>query len=152
MPRLCASNSLTPQDQSLGQYKHPNDLQLPHAISQTLLCLFVNLERSLPFPLASRLCPRPREASHHLHSKQTLSNQLLSFPIFIMAPKAGKNQTKQGDKYSVLLPTYNERRNLPIITWLLAKTFEEKSVLKPHSLRTMPSLKPLSSPSSAYIP
>jgi dolichol-phosphate mannosyltransferase len=30
------------------------------------------------------------------------------------------------DKYSVLLPTYNERRNLPIITWLLNKTFTEK--------------------------
>ncbi|KAE9979133.1 hypothetical protein EG328_001074 [Venturia inaequalis] len=29
------------------------------------------------------------------------------------------------DKYSVLLPTYNERRNLPIITWLLEKTFTE---------------------------
>ncbi|KAL9096662.1 MAG: hypothetical protein Q9165_001150 [Trypethelium subeluteriae] len=27
------------------------------------------------------------------------------------------------DKYSVLLPTYNERRNLPIITWLLNDTF-----------------------------
>lgn len=27
------------------------------------------------------------------------------------------------DKYSVLLPTYNERRNLPIITWLLERTF-----------------------------
>ena len=33
-------------------------------------------------------------------------------------------QTK--DKYSILLPTYNERRNLPIITWLLNKTFTEK--------------------------
>lgn len=32
------------------------------------------------------------------------------------------------DKYSVLLPTYNERRNLPIITWLLNKTFTEKCV------------------------
>ena len=28
-------------------------------------------------------------------------------------------------KYSVLLPTYNERRNLPIIVWLLAQTFDE---------------------------
>jgi len=27
------------------------------------------------------------------------------------------------DKYSVILPTYNERKNLPIIIWLLAKTF-----------------------------
>lgn len=28
------------------------------------------------------------------------------------------------DKYSVLLPTYNERENLPVITWLLARTFQ----------------------------
>lgn len=38
-----------------------------------------------------------------------------------MAPIAQKK-----DKYSVLLPTYNERRNLPIIAWLLNKTFTEK--------------------------
>jgi hypothetical protein len=30
------------------------------------------------------------------------------------------------EKYSVLLPTYNERKNLPIITWLLAKMFTEQ--------------------------
>jgi len=36
--------------------------------------------------------------------------------------------TPKKDKYSVLLPTYNERRNLPIITWLLNKTFTEKYV------------------------
>ncbi|XP_011452277.3 dolichol-phosphate mannosyltransferase subunit 1-like [Crassostrea angulata] len=29
------------------------------------------------------------------------------------------------DKYSVLLPTYNERENLPIIIWLLVKYFNE---------------------------
>jgi len=28
-------------------------------------------------------------------------------------------------KYSVILPTYNERKNLPIIVWLLARTFQE---------------------------
>lgn len=33
-----------------------------------------------------------------------------------------------GDKYSVILPTYNERNNLPIITWLLARTFEENGI------------------------
>ncbi|PKS06768.1 hypothetical protein jhhlp_006842 [Lomentospora prolificans] len=27
------------------------------------------------------------------------------------------------DKYSVILPTYNERRNLPIVAWLLNRTF-----------------------------
>ncbi|EWC43811.1 dolichol-phosphate mannosyltransferase [Drechslerella stenobrocha 248] len=30
-----------------------------------------------------------------------------------------------GDKYSIILPTYNERNNLPIIIWLLEKTFRE---------------------------
>lgn len=30
------------------------------------------------------------------------------------------------NKYSVILPTYNERRNLPIMCWLLEKTFREK--------------------------
>ncbi|CUM46610.1 unnamed protein product [Debaryomyces fabryi] len=28
------------------------------------------------------------------------------------------------DKYSVILPTYNEKRNLPILVYLLAKTFQ----------------------------
>lgn len=32
------------------------------------------------------------------------------------------------NKYSVILPTYNERKNLPIITWLLNRTFTEKLV------------------------
>ncbi|XP_070574177.1 dolichol-phosphate mannosyltransferase subunit 1-like [Ptychodera flava] len=29
------------------------------------------------------------------------------------------------DKYSVLLPTYNERENLPIIVWLLVRSFKQ---------------------------
>ncbi|KAI9305852.1 dolichol-phosphate mannosyltransferase [Cunninghamella echinulata] len=36
--------------------------------------------------------------------------------------------TTTHNKYSVLLPTYNERENLPIITWLLAKTFTEQKI------------------------
>jgi NifB/MoaA-like Fe-S oxidoreductase len=32
-------------------------------------------------------------------------------------------------KYTVLLPTYNERENLPLIVWLLDKTFADKCVL-----------------------
>ncbi|KAF9951637.1 dolichol-P-mannose synthesis [Mortierella alpina] len=31
-------------------------------------------------------------------------------------------------KYSVLLPTYNERENLPVIIWLLTKTFQESNI------------------------
>nr|CAG4645733.1 EOG090X0B9X [Lynceus sp. MCZ IZ 141354] len=34
----------------------------------------------------------------------------------------------KNDKYSVLLPTYNERENLPIIVWLLVKYFEESEI------------------------
>lgn len=41
-----------------------------------------------------------------------------------MAPKAKTTAVK--DKYSVILPTFNERRNLPIVTWLLNRTFSEK--------------------------
>ncbi|KAF2148211.1 glycosyltransferase family 2 protein [Myriangium duriaei CBS 260.36] len=32
------------------------------------------------------------------------------------------------NKYSVLLPTYNERKNLPIIIWLLNQTFTEHNL------------------------
>ena len=31
----------------------------------------------------------------------------------------------KGDKYSILLPTYNERENLPLIVWLLVKYLGE---------------------------
>ncbi len=30
------------------------------------------------------------------------------------------------NKYSVLLPTYNERENLPLIIWLLVKYFDKR--------------------------
>ncbi|XP_078275123.1 dolichol-phosphate mannosyltransferase subunit 1 [Rhinoraja longicauda] len=40
---------------------------------------------------------------------------------------SGEGAVKQGagDKYSVLLPTYNERDNLPLIVWLLIRYFDE---------------------------
>lgn len=41
-----------------------------------------------------------------------------------MAPSK-KQSASSGNKYSIILPTYNERRNLPIITWLLNRTFTE---------------------------
>ncbi|XP_073463357.1 dolichol-phosphate mannosyltransferase subunit 1 [Lithobates pipiens] len=36
-----------------------------------------------------------------------------------------ERRERAGDVYSVLLPTYNERENLPIIVWLLVKYFGE---------------------------
>jgi Glycosyl transferase family 2 len=38
----------------------------------------------------------------------------------------GQHPSSDTHKYSVILPTYNERENLPIIVWLLAKVFNEK--------------------------
>ena len=38
------------------------------------------------------------------------------------------SESSNTHKYSVILPTYNERKNLPIIVWLLARMFEEKLV------------------------
>lgn len=40
----------------------------------------------------------------------------------------GPYNTSNTHKYSVILPTYNERKNLPIIVWLLAKTLDEQCV------------------------
>jgi len=42
------------------------------------------------------------------------------------------------NKYSVLLPTYNERRNLPIIVWLLEQTFKAKYAETPMSIPITP--------------
>ncbi|KAK0621737.1 dolichol-phosphate mannosyltransferase [Bombardia bombarda] len=37
-------------------------------------------------------------------------------------------KTSEKDVYSVILPTFNERQNLPIITWLLNRTFTEQNL------------------------
>lgn len=34
--------------------------------------------------------------------------------------------TEIGDKYSILLPTYNEHDNLAIIVWLIVKYMEKR--------------------------
>nr|XP_057906854.1 dolichol-phosphate mannosyltransferase subunit 1 isoform X2 [Doryrhamphus excisus] len=39
--------------------------------------------------------------------------------------KTIRSKQNDRDKYSVLLPTYNERENLPLIVWLLVKYFDE---------------------------
>ncbi|KAI0056803.1 glycosyltransferase family 2 protein [Artomyces pyxidatus] len=40
----------------------------------------------------------------------------------------GYHSTSNTHKYSVIIPTYNERKNLPIIVWLLARVFEENGL------------------------
>ncbi|XP_008564143.1 PREDICTED: dolichol-phosphate mannosyltransferase subunit 1 isoform X2 [Galeopterus variegatus] len=39
-----------------------------------------------------------------------------------------EGRAQRQDKYSVLLPTYNERENLPLIVWLLVKSFSESGI------------------------
>lgn len=36
------------------------------------------------------------------------------------------NMADKKDKYSILLPTYNERENLPLIVWLIVNAFSER--------------------------
>merc|ERR1712137_1117896 len=72
-----------------------------------------NLQRSL-----SKSLPTSQNCSRSFHQFAAPEHRLPT----TMASKPNTN------KYSVLLPTYNERRNLPIITWLLAKTFEENKL------------------------
>ncbi|CAK5264160.1 unnamed protein product [Mycena citricolor] len=40
----------------------------------------------------------------------------------------GQFATSDTHKYSVILPTYNERKNLPIVVWLLARVFEQNQL------------------------
>ena len=38
-----------------------------------------------------------------------------------------EESAREGDnKYSILLPTYEERENLPLVVWLIVKSFEER--------------------------
>lgn len=59
-----------------------------------------------------------------------LSGALQRFAVGDVGTMAGRKTSQQkrndGDKYSVLLPTYNERENLPLIVWLLVKYFGER--------------------------
>lgn len=44
----------------------------------------------------------------------------------------GQHRSPNTHKYSVILPTYKERKNLPIIVWLIANVFNEKCVVSGH--------------------
>ena len=55
-------------------------------------------------------------------------------PLLVAMPPAGASTAAvaaprlgAGNRYSVLLPTYNERENLPIMIDLLVQTFTQKS-------------------------
>ncbi|KAK2740909.1 dolichol-P-mannose synthesis [Onygenales sp. PD_40] len=55
-------------------------------------------------------------------------NSVSQFSSTRSGPLARYNMAPAQNKYSVILPTYNERRNLPIICWLIEKTFRENNL------------------------
>lgn len=70
------------------------------------------------------------------------------------APDDGDSAAAGGrDKYSVIMPTYNERENLPIISYLLVKTFEEECVgcSAPRVATAPPSAQPRSTAASSFV-
>lgn len=48
---------------------------------------------------------------------------------FVKQEFQSKN-TNMSNKYSILLPTYNEKENLPIIVWLITKYMDERLVFR----------------------
>jgi len=65
------------------------------------------------------------DISVHIRSfEPPTDNALPLWPRTIPINQAFTMATR--NKYTVLLPTYNERRNLPIIVWLLEQTFKAK--------------------------
>lgn len=74
--------------------------------------------------LTTRLTHSPRSLDNPLN---THTHTPFASPAFRILQKTHATMAPvQKDKYSVILPTYNERKNLPVVTWLLEKTFTEQ--------------------------
>lgn len=88
-----------------------------------------DLSRRIPPPPlqlhdAPFFCPLRERIDRFLPDSDTL----YLYPSFPISPSNYLTMAKGATKnvYSVILPTFNERQNLPIITWLLQRTFSEK--------------------------
>lgn len=56
----------------------------------------------------------------------SLHRVLLSTMVEREQTKKDIKELAKNDKYSILLPTYNEVENLPIIIWLIVKYMDER--------------------------
>jgi len=97
-------------------------IQLEMTVGYEYMCATLNhLAASLP---RTQLACEHRALQHRSYTN--------SIPYFTI-PRSKHQLTSAimstRNKYSVLLPTYNERRNLPIITWLLNRMFTEQYAL-----------------------
>lgn len=84
-------------------------------------CMNTNSYTTSPlgFPVKHRVQPAKQKGNQHAlaHDVHASRRQDIKTTTTMAPPK-----------YSVLLPTYNERENLPLIVWLLEKAFREKCV------------------------
>lgn len=85
------------------------------------MTLFPNLVRSDP-PLPA---PRLRPSASGVPRSSAMASEEASRSPPRSRREPGRRAPRQ-DKYSVLLPTYNERENLPLIVWLLVKSFSQR--------------------------
>ena len=83
----------------------------------------LDLQRQIPIAVRSSKYPL---SVHSVVIVGVLADEIMNpFATTPALNMQGTHPTMNTHKYSVILPTYNERKNLPIIVWLLAKTFQE---------------------------
>lgn len=76
---------------------------------------------------------RGRHGSKNLKYSQFDQLHSVSVVPHLMTAQSTTLTMTDTNKYSVILPTYQERKNLPIIVWLLHKTFSQQYSSLPSS-------------------
>lgn len=86
----------------------------------------LSIANSIPLLFAPSYTPTTSHNAFYIRPQLLPPNLLLLDRFFIPSTMAPTKTASSGDKYSVILPTFNERKNLPIVAWLLNRTFTEK--------------------------
>lgn len=105
-------------------YSPLGSVMFPSAMTEQSACfrtrLDLHVETTLQQPSSTALMAHTVIDMPSTYS----SGRWTSVPLLVARIPSIVIRSRTGtDKYSVILPTYNERKNLPIIVWLLAKTF-----------------------------
>lgn len=70
--------------------------------------------------------PATRKAALEVTATTPTTSSKAMPPRRAPSNRGKKSSASASPKYSVLLPTYNERENIGLIVWLLVQTFEEQ--------------------------
>lgn len=73
---------------------------------------------------------RARDTQANHHPSNVIQATTLFFPPSSCLSMSASAGASRGPKYSVLLPTYNERQNLPLMVEMLVTAFTDKSAQK----------------------